>query len=98
MRKIAIAIAIAATLSLPSAAGAARTGWKQPLSRTGDSAARLSGQLALLARARAGGTVAEVPPAVPELPRTGGAPGLIALAGLGLCLSGAGLRRLRPPC
>ncbi len=83
-------MAITVALLLPTAASAARTVWMKPLSRTTESTARLSGQLALLARARASGKT-------PELPRTGGDPGLIALAGLGLGLTGAGMRRLRPP-
>lgn len=83
-------MAITAALLLPTAASAARTVWMKPLSRTAESTARLSRQLALFARARASGKT-------PELPRTGGDPGLIALAGLGLALVGAGIRRKPPP-
>lgn len=90
MRRICLVVSIAAALLLPSAASAARTVWMKPLSRTTESTARLSGQLAVFARARAGVKA-------PELPRTGGDPGLIALAGLGLCLAGTGARRLRSP-
>lgn len=90
MRRICVVICIATAVLLPSTAGAARAAWMPPLSRTTDSAERLSGELAVLARAHASVNVS-------ELPRTGGAPGLIALFGLGLGLTGAGMRRLRPP-
>lgn len=90
MHRICIALTVAAALLLPSAASAARAAYMPPLSRTSESSARLSSQLVLLARARASVKA-------PELPRTGGDPGLTALAGLGLGLTGAGLRRRRPP-
>jgi hypothetical protein len=90
MRQVCIAVCLVAALLLPSAAGAARAKWMPPLSRTADSSARLTGELADLARARASVKTS-------ELPRTGADPGLIALLGMGLGLTGAGMRRLRPP-
>jgi hypothetical protein len=90
MRRICIVTSIAAALLVPSAAGAAGAKWMPPLSQTADSAEKLSGELAVFARARASVKT-------PELPRTGPDPGLIALCGLGIGLTGAGMRRLLAP-
>jgi hypothetical protein len=89
MRRLCLATFLCAALLLPGTARAAASDWKPPLPHP--SSTRLGGELTLLARARAS---ARVSPA--ELPRTGGAPGLLALAGLGLLLTGAGVRRTDP--
>lgn len=83
MRRICLIFSVVVVLALPAVARAT-SGWMPPLPNGSWPAERTSAPLALLARARVS--------SVHELPRTGGDPGLIALAGAGLLLAGAGLR------
>jgi hypothetical protein len=85
-----IVLLLAAALAAPASAAGARgiPGWMPPLPGGGARTSRLPTELALLARTRVSSAA--------RLPRTGGAPGLLALTGLGLVLAGSGVLRLRP--